>query len=127
MLARVFGEASVGRYAIIGVSGVLLDTVLFVLLTDVGVIPVAATIVSTLAGILNNYFLNAHFNFRAPPNLVHLRRFFSVGLLGLGVSAGSLQLLITAGMAPLPAKLLSLPLVLASQFLANKYWTFRDV
>jgi putative flippase GtrA len=26
----------------------------------------------------------------------------------------------------LPAKLVSLPCVLASQFLANKHWTFRE-
>jgi putative flippase GtrA len=30
-------------------------------------------------------------------------------------------------MTPLPAKLVSIPCVVASQFLANKYWTFRDV
>jgi dolichol-phosphate mannosyltransferase len=127
MLALLFGEASVGRYAVIGVSGVVLDTLLFVLLSHVGVVPVAATVVSTLAGILNNYFLNAHFNFRASPNLVQLRRFLTVGLLGLAVAAGTLQLLIAAGMAPLPAKLVSLPCVLVSQFLANKHWAFRNV
>jgi putative flippase GtrA len=126
MLTTFFGEASVGRYAVIGVSGVLLDTLVFVLLTDFGVIPVGATVVSTLTGILNNYFLNARFNFRASPNLVHFRRFLTVGLVGLGVSAASLQLLITAGMTPLAAKLVSLPFVLASQFLANKYWTFSE-
>jgi putative flippase GtrA len=126
VLTTLFGEASLGRYAIIGVSGVALDTLLFVALTDVGVVPVAATVFSTLAGILNNYFLNARFNFRAAPNLVHLRRFVTVGLIGLGVSAATLELLIAVGMTQLPAKLVSLPCVLASQFLANKYWTFRD-
>jgi putative flippase GtrA len=126
MLAILFGEASVGRYAVIGVSGVLLDTLLFVLFAGAGVIPVAATAMSTVAGILNNYFWNARLNFRASLNLVHLRRFFTVGLLGLAVAVGSLQLLISAGMASLPAKLVSLPCVLASQFLANKHWTFRE-
>ena len=123
--AALFGEASVGRYAVIGMSGVLLDTLVFILLTTLGVLPVAATSISTLAGIVNNYFLNARFNFRTSANLVHLRRFVTVGLVGLAVAAGSLQLLIELGMASLPAKLLSLPCVLAAQFLANKYWTFR--
>jgi putative flippase GtrA len=126
VLRLLFGDSSIGRYAIIGVSGVALDTFLFVLLTHSGVAPIPATTVSTVAGILNNYFLNAHFNFRASPNLVHARRFVTVGLVGLGVSAGSLQLLLTAGMSSLPAKLVSLPCVLVSQFLANKYWTFRE-
>jgi putative flippase GtrA len=121
-----FGEASVGRYAAIGVSGVLLDTLLFVALTRVGLIPVAATALSTCAGITNNYLLNARYNFRTSVNLVHAGRFFAVGLLGLGVAAGSLQLLISAGLTPIPAKLVSLPCVLVSQFAANKYWTFRE-
>jgi putative flippase GtrA len=111
---------------VIGLSGVLLDTLLFVLVTGVGVIPVAATAMSTVAGILNNYFWNARYNFRTSFNLVHLRRFFTVGLLGLAVAVGSLQLLISAGMTSLPAKLVSLPSVLLSQFLANKHWTFRQ-
>jgi dolichol-phosphate mannosyltransferase len=126
LLSTLFGDASVGRYAVIGVTGVLLDTLLFVVLTGAGVNPVLATIMSTVAGIINNYILNARFNFRTPLNLVHLRRFATVGLLGLAVAAGSLQLLISAGMSPLPAKLVSLPCVLVSQFLANKYWVFRD-
>ena len=126
MSAGLFGEASVGRYAVIGASGVLLDTLLFVLLTGFGVIPVAATTMSTVAGIVNNYFLNTRYNFRTTVNLVHLGRFLTVGVLGLAVAAGSLQLLITLGMASLPAKLVSLPGTLAAQFLANKYWTFRD-
>src|SRR5580765_6649446 len=97
LLSTLFGDASVGRYAVIGVTGVLLDTLLFVLLTGAGVIPVLATVMSTVAGIVNNYILNARFNFRTPLNLVHLRRFGTVGLLGLAVAAGSLQLLIGAG------------------------------
>ena len=126
MLAALFGEASVGRYAVIGLTGVLLDMLLFVLLTGVGVFPVVATTISTVAGILNNYFLNSRYNFATSVNFVHLRRFMTVGVLGLAVAAGSLQLLITFGVASLPAKLVSLPCVLAAQFLANKYWTFRE-
>lgn len=125
-MAPLFGDGSVGRYAVIGLSGVTLDTLLFAALTSGGVDPILATVVSTLAGIANNYMLNARFNFRTRFNVVHLRRFTTVGLVGLVVAAGSLQLLIDAGMAPLPAKLVSLPCVLVSQFLANKHWAFRD-
>jgi putative flippase GtrA len=112
---------------VIGVSGVLLDAALFVVLTRVGVLPAAATAISTSAGILNNYFWNARYNFRAPLNTVHLRRFFTVGLIGLGVSVVLLQVLIIGGLSPVPAKLVSLPCVVVSQFFANKYWTFRDL
>jgi dolichol-phosphate mannosyltransferase len=124
-ITTLFGDASVGRYALIGVSGVAIDTGLFVLLTHLGVIPVVATTVSTVAGIVNNYFLNARFNFRTSVNAVQFRRFLTVGLVGLGVAALSLQILIATGLAALPAKLVSLPCVVVSQFVANKYWSFR--
>jgi putative flippase GtrA len=125
-LPSLFGDRSVGRYSVIGVSGVTLDTLLFAVLVWGGMIPVVATVLSTVAGITNNYLLNARFNFRTRVNLVHFRRFMTVGLVGLAVAAGSLQLLISAGMSPLPAKLVSLPCVLVSQFMANKHWAFRD-
>lgn len=121
---RAFGQASVGRYALIGVCGVTLDMVLFALLVVAGVLPVLATVLSTVAGIVNNYVLNARYNFKSKANLVQGRRFLIVGLLGLVVAAASLQVLTSVGLGALSAKLLSLPLVVVSQFLANKRWTF---
>jgi putative flippase GtrA len=122
---RVFGQGSVGRYAAIGPTGVALDTGLFAALVAVGVAPLVATSLSTPAGICNNYVLNARYNFGTRLNFVHGRRFLIVGLLGLAVAAASLQLLIAAGFSPIRAKLVSLPAVLVSQFLANKLWSFR--
>jgi len=124
--ANLFGPSSVGRYAMIGICGVMLDTLLYLVLTRSGLIPVPATVLSTTAGILNNYVLNAKLNFGTSLNLVHGRRFLTVGLLGLVVAAASLQLLIELGMDDLPAKLISVPVVVISQFLVNKRWSFAD-
>lgn len=121
---RLFGSASVGRYAVIGVCGVLLDLLLFALLVHLGMAPVPATVLSTSAGIVNNYVLNARFNFGTTVNFTQGRRFLTVGLLGLVVAAVSLQLLVTLGLDPLQAKAVSLPIVLVGQFLANKRWSF---
>ena len=120
-----FGPGSLGRYAAIGVSGVALDVVLFAVLVRLGVGPLPATVLSTLAGILNNYVLNARLNFGTGLGLSSGWRFVLVGLLGLGIAAASLELLLRLGMPLLPAKLVSLPCVLAGQFLANKHWSFR--
>ena len=119
------GPSSMGRYGLIGISGVTLDFVLFVVLTRVGVGPLPATVVSTLAGILNNYVLNARLNFGTGLALGSGWRFITVGLLGLGVAAWSLDLLLRAGVAELTAKLVSVPCVVAAQYLANRYWSFR--
>jgi dolichol-phosphate mannosyltransferase len=125
LAATAFGDGSVGRYAVIGLSGVALDMLLFVLLTRAGAQPVPATVLSTLAGIGNNYVLNARYNFRSGVTAVGARRFLTVGLLGLAVAALSLEGLLQLGLSPLLAKLVSLPFVLVAQFLANKHWTFR--
>jgi len=125
-LAGLFGPASVGRYGLIGLTGVTIDTVLFVVLVRSGLAPVPATVLSTLAGILNNYVLNAKLNFGTSLNLVHGRRFVTVGLLGLLVAALSLQGLLALGLSELVAKLVSVPVVVVSQFVANKRWSFRD-
>jgi len=124
--SALFGDGSVGRYAVIGLSGVALDLLLFALLTRGGVPPLPATVLSTLAGIGNNYVLNARYNFRSGLTALGARRFLTVGLLGLAVAALSLQALLVLGMDPLPAKAVSLPCVLLAQFLANKHWTFRS-
>jgi putative flippase GtrA len=126
LLARLFGPASVGRYALIGLSGVTLDTVLYILLTPSAMAPVPATVLSTTAGILNNYVLNAKLNFGTPLSVVHGRRFLLVGLIGLVVAAFSLQALLELGVDPVAAKILSVPVVVVSQFVANKRWSFGD-
>ena len=120
------GPASVGRYGLIGISGVTLDFVLFVLLTSAGVGPLPATVVSTLTGIVNNYVLNARLNFGTGLALSSGWRFLAVGLLGLVVATWSLDLLLRAGLSELTGKLVSVPCVVAAQYLANRYWSFRS-
>ena len=119
------GQGSVGRYGLIGVTGVAIDVVIFALLVRAGMLPVVATTISTLAGITNNYTWNSLLNFRLKLSGKRGAKFLTVGLIGLAASAGLLQLLITVGLDPITAKWLSIPVVVGGQFLANKLWTFR--
>lgn len=120
------GRGSVGRYGVIGVTGVGIDFIIFALLISAGIIPVLATSVGTLAGIINNYTWNSLLNFRMKLSGSRGVKFLTVGLLGLATSAGLLQVFISIGLDPIPAKWLSIPVVVGGQFLANKFWTFRD-
>jgi putative flippase GtrA len=120
-----FGAGTFGRYAAIGISGITLDFLLFALLVALGVAPLPATVVSTLAGIVNNYVLNARTNFGTGLSLRTGWRFITVGLVGLVLAAALLELLLRLGLGPLPAKLVSIPCVVVAQFFANKHWTFR--
>ncbi len=125
-LAALLGRGTLGRYALIGVSGITLDFLLFVVLTRVGVDPVPATVVSTLVGIVNNYVLNATVNFGTGLSVTSGWRFIAVGLLGLLIATVSLEVLIRLGLDPLAAKVISVPCVVAGQFLANKHWSFAS-
>lgn len=125
LLTGIIGRASIGRYAAIGVTGVSIDFFLFVGLVHLGLIPVLATTISTLAGITNNYILNSKLNFRTTPGMGSGVRFLTVGLAGLAISAALLQVLIHVGTSTTFAKAITIPVVVTLQFLANKYWSFR--
>lgn len=120
----VAGTGSIGRYGLIGITGVGLDFLAYYLLVRVGVFPVIATIFSTLIGITNNYIWNSLLNFKTGLSSVRGAKFVTVGLIGLVFSALLLQMFLWSGLDPITAKWLSIPLVVAGQFLANKFWTF---
>lgn len=124
LFIRLFSNKSIGRYGLIGFSGVSLDLVVFVLLISLKVTPLVASVIGTLAGILNNYFLNAKFNFRVGFSALVGIRFLGVGLTGLFISSLLFKQVIEMGLDPLIGKLVVIPIVVLAQFLVNKYWTF---
>ena len=84
------------RYCLIGVSGASLDFIVFTLLIKNSVIFYQyANILSVTIGITNNFFLNVFFNFKKYDKLLfRFACFYSVGILGLGLSACLLFLFI---------------------------------
>jgi putative flippase GtrA len=114
-------------YQLIGVSGVLLDLVLFLVLYNVvGMDAQLATAISTSAGIINNFLLNSFLNFRMRDGMLRrFARFYSVGLLGIGLVA--LLLLVFHDWLGVDAnivKIASMPVVAVFQFFLNKKWSF---
>ena len=122
---RIAGSGSIGRYGIIGITGMGLDFVLFYFLLRAGTVPLLATALSTLAGITNNFIWNSLINFKTDLSSRRGAKFLLVGLLGLLCSAALLQLFMWNGVGALQAKWLSIPLVVIAQFTANRMWTFR--
>ncbi|MGI5831842.1 MAG: GtrA family protein [Thermoguttaceae bacterium] len=114
------------RYGLIGVTGATLDAVLFYLLTRAGVHYQVANLLSVSCGIINNFFLNAFFNFKTKNRLV--RRFccfYLIGMFGWGISALLLYLFIEIwGLPPLTSKLVIIFIVTVVQFTLNKTFTF---
>ena len=116
-------------YCCIGLVGASLDFALFAVLEHLGWEPVAATAVSVSLGIVVNFVLNVLFNFRTRHRLVmKFISFYSVGVFGIFLSMATVYLLtVDAGMGPLLAKLVSIPVVVVAQFGLNKYVTFAKL
>lgn len=120
-------RGSLVRYAAIGAVGVCLDYGLFVVLFDlVGLHEQIANALSTTAGIVNNFALNALLNFRRRDRLLaRFLRFYAVGLSGIALTF--LLLAVFAGGLGVSADLVkaaSLPLVLVLQYTINRRWSF---
>ena len=123
-----FLSPSLIRYAAIGISGVCLDYVVFLLLFNAfGLHPQIANAISTTAGIVNNFVLNALLNFRKRDRiLVRFLRFYAVGLTGIVLTV--LLLKVFSGVLGIDANVVkgvSLPLVLLLQYSINRKWSFR--
>lgn len=127
-LAKVIRHKQFALYAIIGLSGVALDSLLFLLLFNVfGFEKNIATFISISIAIANNFLWNYHFNFKLKTSPYRrFAKFYAVGLAGIALT--SLMFLIFTDTLNINAnyvKLGSLPLILCFQYGLNKYWTFR--
>ena len=118
--------AELVRYCVIGVSGATLDALLFYLLTHIGIHYQTANLISVSCGIVNNFFLNAFFNFKTKNRLLfRFCSFYLIGMLGCGISALLLWLFIEKwGLPTFASKLAIIFIVTAVQFTLNKMFTF---
>jgi putative flippase GtrA len=125
---QVSGHREFLLYAVIGVTGVALDLLAFLLLFNVvGLTEFVATFLSTTLGIANNFLLNVRYNFRTRDHLLRrFLRFYVVGAAGILLTFALFALLSgVAGWDPNLVKVVSLPVVLVFQFALNKKWTFQ--
>lgn len=116
-------------YAIIGMSGVTLDIVLFMVLFNMFHInEQVATFISISAAITNNFLLNTYLNFKVKDHLLsRYARFYMVGLTGIALT--SLLFLIFMNGLGVDAnivKIASLVPVLLLQYSLNKRWSFKE-
>lgn len=127
------------RFAVVGVTGTLVDFVLLVVLRELLGLPVLiANTLSYSAGIVNNFTLNRLWTFkeaRSKGVWVQFGQFFAVSTAGLLLNNAIVLLLDTSlgalFNAPesgyLVAKVVATGVVLVWNFLINRYWTFNDV
>lgn len=115
------------RYGLIGATGAGLDFLVFAALVTWTSIPVGfASVVSVSLGITNNYLLNYFFNFPVRNRFwLRLAAFFAVGIFGIVLSVVIIEYLVSLGVSPILAKVISIPPVVVVQFVINKYVSFH--
>lgn len=117
------------KYCIIGVCGVSLDFLIFYILTQkLGIFYQYANIISISCGIMNNFFFNAFWNFKKTEKLfIRFIMFFSIGMLGLLLSAVFLYIFIETLLIPsIIAKGITIIIITMVQFTLNSLITFGE-
>jgi len=115
-------------YCMIGCTGASLDFIIYACLArGAGFHYQLANFLSVSFGIVNNFFLNRHFNFKVKDRIgARLASFYAVGMFGWALSAVLLWLFIELmALNALVAKLGTIVFVTAVQFCLNKFITFR--
>lgn len=115
--------ATLLRFAGVGVVTTLLDTVLFAGLTNAGVPPAPANLLSYSCGIAVSYGLNRRWTFRAAGSHGQAVRFALSMLLGLAISTALVATLSTY-LPPVAAKVVTVPIVFLWNFAASRFWVF---
>ena len=119
------------KFGIVGVSGALVNYIIYSLLLHVAVAHWLAYAAGFILGGVNNYWWNRRWTFRSSGHAgKELAQFISVSTVALGISElvlwGALRLLPEA--MPLrnsSAWLAATVFGMGWNFFANKYWTFR--
>ncbi len=116
-------------YAIIGFSGLSMDMLLFYLLAIVLNVNVyISNFFSMALGFTNNFFWNAHFNFKKKDRLFNRYiKFASIAIFGIFISNVIIYIFYNLlGFSEIASKLISIIIIVIIQFYLNSKITFRN-
>lgn len=116
------------KFGITGVMNTLVDFVVFLLLTNIGVAIYLAQVVSYSCGMLNSYIVNRSWTFKSKGKFFsrQMIRFIVVNLLLLLLSLAMLWVFTEQlGLIKIIAKLCSTVLIMVIGFIVNRIWVFK--
>jgi dolichol-phosphate mannosyltransferase len=119
-----------GRFAVVGVSGIIVNEGLLFLLTESLEMKVAlAGLISIECSIITNFLLNNFWTWRdrrTETFFIRLFRYHAVTAISGGTNYIILLLLTHTGMHHLLANLIGIGVGMLINFLFNHYWTFSE-
>ena len=115
------------KFGLVGGSGYAVNLVVFAILSQAaGAHHLLAAVGAFCVAVSNNFVLNRVWTFAARDGHAGFQaaRFFAVSLVGLAFNLVLLELLISAGLAEVPAQAVAVALTMPVNFIGNKLWTF---
>jgi putative flippase GtrA len=115
------------RFCVVGVSGYLINLVVYSTLLSLSVEFRAAAAVSVVVSVSNNYILHRLWTFadRRGSFATQVARFVIVSLVALGVNELWLTAFVGLGVEKILAEAAACILVIPISFLGNEHWAFR--
>jgi putative flippase GtrA len=116
------------KFCAVGASGYVVNLTVFALCFEgLGTHHLAAATVAFVVAVLNNFWWNRHWTFRARSGRAGFQaaRFFTVSVVAFLFAASILELLVSvAEMPELPAQAISIVVATPLNFVGNKMWSF---
>ena len=126
------------KFCVVGVSGTIVDFGVYALLTRVaGLYYLYATAISVFLAILNNFLFNKYWTFKkgsSGKTGTEYAKFFTVSLINYFLNIGIVYAIVELTSAEAVfgrnedffAKVVAIAVVLLSNYLGNKFWTFKE-
>lgn len=111
-------------FALVGLSGVVVDLAAFALCRQAGAGLAVAHIAGFLAATASNFALNARFAFAARPGAAAYLRFIVVALMALALRGGVLSACQALGVPELPAVIMGIAAGAAVNLIGIGFWVF---
>jgi putative flippase GtrA len=116
------------KFCAVGASGYVVNLSVFALCVEgIGTHHLLAATVAFVIAVLNNFWWNRHWTFRARSGHAGFQaaRFFTVSVVAFLFAASILELLVSvAEMPELPAQAISIVMATPLNFIGNKMWSF---
>jgi dolichol-phosphate mannosyltransferase len=116
------------RFGAVGASGYVVNLLVFALCVHVlGIDYKLSAVIAWAISVFNNFVLNRHWTFSAKQQhpVGQAIRFFTVSLIGFGVTYAVLVMLVDAGMMKVLAQAIAIMAGTPLSFIGQKLWSFR--
>ena len=117
------------KFCIVGFINTCIDIGIYFVLTRYAHLPILlANTISFSTAVVNSYFLNKlwTFNDKGKANPRQFVKFLGVSIIGLGINDAVVVILVKFGLFDLFAKVGAVGISLVWNFIANKFFTFKE-